>query len=273
MEIETSMDKTVMALVPHPDDAEWYAGGLLANFRKFDNAKIIIVIATDGCRGSYEYDHSVLVALRQTEACQAADILGAEQPIFLRYHDFELDRLPAGILRENFIRLIRQWRPDVVIAEDPYPPGEPHPDHRAISYAAADAINYAGLPLLHPEHLVEGLKPHFVTEKYYYSESSIGTNKIIDISETMDIKLDALAAHKSQISFMTEGLVRQAQLSGLDLEKISRNMPEDPQQAFNGFFKTQAAEIGKQIGARFAEAFRYERFHPLVESMLSETVK
>jgi LmbE family N-acetylglucosaminyl deacetylase len=265
------MNKTVMALVPHPDDAEWYAGGLLANLRKFDNARIIIVIATDGCRGSYEYDHSTLVTLREAEACQAAIILGAERPIFLGYHDFELDRLAPGILRENFIRLIRQLKPDVVIAEDPYAPGEPHPDHRAISYAAADAINYAELPLLHPEHLAEGLKPHYVAEKYYYSESNIGSNKIVDISETIDVKLEALAAHKSQISFMTEGLVRQAQLSGLDFDKILQNMHENPKQAFDNFFKAQAAETGKQIGVRFAEAFRYDRFHPLVESMLAGT--
>ena len=265
------MDKIVMALVPHPDDAEWYAGGLLASLRKNENAKIIIVIATDGCRGSYEYDHAILVHLREEEACQAAAILGTERPIFLRYHDFELDKLPAGVLRENIIRLIRQWRPDIVIAEDPYAPGEPHPDHRAISCAAADAINYADLPLLHPEHLAEGLKPHFVVEKYYYSESNMGTNKIVDISETMDIKLNALAAHKSQIRFMTEGLVRQAQISGIDLETISQNMPEDPQQAFDVIFKTQAAKIGKQIGVEFAEAYRYERFHPLVEQMLANT--
>ena len=113
------MNKTVLALVPHPDDAEWYAGGLLVNLHINENARIIIVIATDGCRGSYEYDHEALVTLREEEACLAAVILGAERPIFLGYHDFELDRLPAGILRENFIRLIRQWKPDIVIAEDP----------------------------------------------------------------------------------------------------------------------------------------------------------
>jgi LmbE family N-acetylglucosaminyl deacetylase len=267
------MDKTVMVLVPHPDDAEWYAGGLLAGLHKNENARIIIVIATDGCRGSYEYDHSVLVTIREEEACQAAAILGAEKPIFLGYHDFELDRLPAGILRENFIRLIRQWKPDIVIAEDPFASGEPHPDHRAISYAAADAINYAELPLLHPEQLAEGLKPHFVVEKYYYSESNIGTNKFVDISDTMDIKLKALAAHKSQIHFMVEGLVRQAQISGINNEAISQIMPEDPQQAFDMAIMVQAAAIGKQIGVKFAESYRYERFHPLVESMLAKVGK
>jgi hypothetical protein len=50
-------------------------------------------------------------------------------------------------------------------------------------------------------------------------------------------------------------------------------MPENPQQAFDMAFMAQAAEIGKQIGVKFAEAYRYERFHPLVESMLAETGK
>ena len=112
-----------------------------------------------------------------------------------------------------------------------------------------------------------------MVEKYYYSESNIGTNKIVDISDTMDIKLKALAAHKSQIRFMVEGLVRQAQISGINNETISWSMPQDPQQAFDMAFMVQAAEIGKQIGVKFAEAYRYERFHPLVESMLAETGK
>jgi LmbE family N-acetylglucosaminyl deacetylase len=158
-----------MVFSPHPDDAEFYAGGTIARMVQ-EGVKAYLVIATDGRVGSYEHDSHSLVQIRAEEARQAAKVLGAEPPIFLGYPDMGLDRLPPGVLREQFIRLIRQYQPDVVIAEDPFTGIDVHPDHRAVAWAASDAVNYSQLPLMHPEHLAEGLQPHFVSEKYFYTD-------------------------------------------------------------------------------------------------------
>ena len=116
---EKAVPATALALVPHPDDAEFYAGGLLAKLIAED-ARVYIVVATDGRRGSFEVDTGTLIAARAEEMRRAAAALGAEPPILLGYPDGELDTLPAGVLREQFIRVIRQLRPDVVVAQDPY---------------------------------------------------------------------------------------------------------------------------------------------------------
>ena len=150
------MSKVVLALVPHPDDAEFYAGGLLAKLAA-EGARVHIVVTSDGGRGSFEADSETLIATRAEEMRRAAAALGAEPPILLGHPDGELDKLPAGVLREQFIRAIRQFRPDVVIAQDPYAPFEPHPDHRVVAWAATEALNFARLPLYHPEHLAAGL--------------------------------------------------------------------------------------------------------------------
>ncbi len=174
------MAKKVLALTPHPDDAEYFAGGLLAKLVD-EGAQVSMVIATDGRCGSNQYGKEELASIRMEEARAAAKVLGAQAPIFLGHPDFELDRLPAGLLREEFIRQIRAIRPDVVVAEDPFALLETHPDHRQVAWAASDAIEYAALPLIHPEHLQAGLQPHFVIEKYFYAENNPLANRIVDI--------------------------------------------------------------------------------------------
>ncbi|NCP15907.1 PIG-L family deacetylase [bacterium] len=259
--------KMILALVPHPDDAEFYAGGTIARMIA-EGAQAVIVIATDGRRGSFQHDSETLINLRREEAKQAAAVLGAEPPILLGHADMGLDALPPGFLREQFVRLIRQYKPDVVITEDPFAPDEVHPDHRAVAWAASDAISYASLPLVHPEHLAEGLQPHFVLEKYFYAENPSGANKIVDVTDTMEKKLAALAEHKTQMTFLFEDVVRQARLAGLNLEAMLGEAIQDPLAAISWALKAQAASIGQRTGVQFGEAFRYARFHPFIESLV-----
>ena len=259
--------KMILALVPHPDDAEFYAGGTIAKMIA-EGARAVIVIATDGRRGSFQHDSETLILLRREEAKQAAAVLGAEPPIMLGHADMGLDALPPGFLREQFVRLIRQYKPNVVIAEDPFAPDEVHPDHRAIAWAASDAISYASLPLVHPEHLAEGLQPHFVLEKYFYAENPSGANKFVDVTGTMEKKLAALAEHKTQMTFLVEDVARRARLAGLDLAALLGESANDPMAAIAWALKTQAGKVGQQIGVQYGEAFRYARFHPFIESLL-----
>jgi LmbE family N-acetylglucosaminyl deacetylase len=262
------MPKTVMALVPHPDDAEYHAGGLLSNFAA-EGARIVIVIATDGRCGSFDMESDELAQVRSQEAGRAAEVLGAEAPIMLGYRDFEADRIPVGELREKFMRLIRQYRPDVTISEDPEGAMETHPDHRAVARAAYEAILYAQFPLIESGQLREGLQPHMVTEKYYWAEQHVDANRVVDISESMDRKMAALAEHASQVKFLVEGIFRQAAMAGLDIQGALGISASDPLAALTWAMHEQAARSGAQAGYRFAEAYRYERYHPFVEEFLT----
>jgi len=132
---------TVLVLAPHPDDAEFYAGGTLAKWLS-EGCRVFIAIATNGSVGSFSHTAEVLTTLRRQEALRAALIMGAEPPIMLDHPDMGLDCLPPGHLREQFTRLIRQLKPDVLVAGDPFAPGETHPDHRATAWAASDAVSY-----------------------------------------------------------------------------------------------------------------------------------
>lgn len=264
------MPKITLVLVPHPDDAEFFVGGTIAQMVN-EGRQVVIVIATDGGKGSFEHTGEALVEIRRQEAVRSASILGAQPPVMLGHPDMELDRLPPGRLREEFIRAIRQYRPDVLIAEDPFAPGDWHPDHRAAAWAATEAANAAGLPLVHPEHRDEGLEPHAVSEKYFYAESDVGVNKVVDITAMLEKKIAALAAHESQMTFLVEDLLRQMRLVGLDPRPLLEDIGEDPAALVGWAIRAQAAAAGQRIGVPFGEMFRYERFHPLVEALLARS--
>jgi LmbE family N-acetylglucosaminyl deacetylase len=264
------MGKKVLVMAPHPDDAEFYAGGLIASLVD-EGGDVTIVTATDGCCGSYKEAREDLIQIRKKEAQEAAILAGA-RVVLLGYHDYELDRAPAGELRQKLIRMIREYKPEIIITIDPYASNEAHPDHRALAWAASDAVNHASLPLVHPEQITEGLNPHFVPEKYYYSEDFELHNKIVDITPFMDNKLAAMRAHTSQVHFLVDDFFRQAKMAGVDLTSVLGPVMDDPFQAMDFALITQALQVGRKIGVQYAESFRYTRFHPFIEGIMENLV-
>lgn len=261
------MPRIVLALAPHPDDAEFYAGGTLARWAA-EGAVIHIVVATDGRRGSFMEPSAALAELRGDEMRRAARALGAQPPVLLGHPDTELDRLPSSVLREQFVRAIRTVRPDAVVAEDPYTLYEPHPDHRAVAWAAYEALACCNLPLVFPEHLAEGLQPHYVTEKFYYGDTLPGANRIIDTSGSIDRKLAALNEHRTQVVFLVEGRMRQAALAGLDVAATLGAIGQSPAELLDWAIRRRDAAVGQRNGYAFGEAFRYERYDDIIEGML-----
>jgi LmbE family N-acetylglucosaminyl deacetylase len=139
--------------------------------------------------------------IREAESRAAAAVAGAHEIIFLREPDGLL--VPTLELRKKLVREIRRFKPEVVIAQDPTRvwAGEDyinHPDHRAAGAAALDAVfPAAGQPNLFEELEQEGLKAH-KPRKVYVSEWD-GADLYVNIEETIDLKINALRAHKSQM--------------------------------------------------------------------------
>ncbi len=128
-------------------------------------------------------------------------MIGASEVIFLREPDGLLQ--PTLELRKKLVREIRRFRPEVVICGDPtvvFANGTyiNHPDHRAAATAALDAVfPAAGQPHLFEELADEGLKPHKV-RKVYVSVWGNG-DTFVSIDATIDLKIEALKQHKSQM--------------------------------------------------------------------------
>lgn len=199
-------DQRMLILVAHADDTEFLAGGTVAKFAA-EGWEIVEVIATNNERGSFELDRETLIwASREKEAQAAARILGKKQVVCLGYPDGFLDDTPTTELREKFIRLIRQTRPQIVMTLDPWAKFEPHPDHRKVAWAAVEAVMFAHMPLFHPEHKKDGLAPHLVRETYFMAKDNSLADTWVDITPYVDKKIEALCAHDSQMKLTLDDL-------------------------------------------------------------------
>jgi LmbE family N-acetylglucosaminyl deacetylase len=271
------MPKTVLAIAAEPQDAETAAGGLLAKYAR-RGRRILIAIAADGAQGGIAQRGPALAARRKGESRRAAAMLGAAEPIFLDWPEFELDSLPRRMLRERLVRLIREVEPDTIVLQDPREP-DTHPDRRVLADAASDAAFYSMLPGLFPEHLEAGLKPWYVPEKLFYSESSAGANYFVDISDVIGLKIDALLAHESQVEFLVEEILAQAAKAGLDPEQVAAGAgagvsgEEGPSALAALAVQRRAARIGARAGFAFGESFRRVRFHTYVEEVAAKAAQ
>lgn len=192
------MAESIMVIVAHPDDAEFGCAGAMARKVK-EGAQVIYVVCTDGDKGTPDPSLSPqrLTQIRRGEQWCAAGVLGVQEVIFLGHPDGSLEDTPD--FRRELVRLLRQHRPDTVFTMDPYRHYQLHRDHRVAGLVALDAVfPYARDPLHHPELLEEGLEPHKVKEVFLFSTENPDT--YVDISETFETKMQALACHESQMS-------------------------------------------------------------------------
>ncbi len=194
--------ESAMAITAHPDDIEFSCAGTLARWAR-TGARISYVLCTSGDVGIDEpgMTRARATEIREIESLEAARITGAQEVIFLREPDGLL--VPTLELRKRLVREIRRFRPEVVITGDPTIvwAGDDyinHPDHRAAATAALDAIfPAAGQPNLYEELAEEGILAHKPRKVYVTTWGD--ADLYVNIEETIETKIEALKAHKSQM--------------------------------------------------------------------------
>jgi LmbE family N-acetylglucosaminyl deacetylase len=202
----------ILVVTAHPDDVDFGAAGSVAVWTS-GGIEVAYCIATDGEAGGS--DRSVsrvdMAAIRRQEQLEAAQAVGVTDLTFLGYPD---GRLTPGLdLRRDISRVIRQFRPDRVVAQSPERNWArifaSHPDHLAAGEAAICAVYPDSRnPFAFPELLEEGLEPHTVGELWIMATER--ADRAVDVTEAFDRKLTALRSHRSQVGDgeHLEGLLR-----------------------------------------------------------------
>jgi len=194
----TTKQAQVMVVTPHADDAEYGVAGTVVRWVN-EGKDVIYVVCTNGDKGTSDINMKPeeLVKIRQQEQLAAARLLGVREVIFLHHPDQTLEDTPE--FRKEIVRLIRMYRPEVVVTADPNRRYVWHRDHRITGQVTLDAIfPYARDHLAYPDLMEEGLQPHKVKEVLLWAPSG-DINYRSDITDTFDIKLAALRCHKSQV--------------------------------------------------------------------------
>ena len=222
-----------MLVIPHPDDAEGGVGGTVAKWVA-EGTEVIFVLCTNGDKGTSDPEMTTekLGAIREKEQAAAAECLGVKEVIYLRYGDGELD--DTAKFRGELVRAIRKHRPDVVFCTDPFRQTfYLHRDHRISGQVTLDAVfPYARDFLHYNEHIQEGLETHKVGDILMWGTEHPDT--FIDITDTIDNKINALKKHASQVAG-----------SGRDVDR---------------FVKVNAQNQGQMANMPYAEGFKRIRF-------------
>lgn len=199
---ESPEGNRVLIITAHPDDMEFGIAGTAARWAS-EGREICLCLVTDGSSGSDDptMTPATLKATRHEEQLAANAILGIQSLVNLDRQDGMI--VPDLSLRRDLVRVIRQFRADVIVCGDPtsWFHGNRyinHPDHRAVAVAAVEALfPAAGNRNYFPELLEEGLEPIKIQEVYISGPRK--PDVWVDISDFMDLKIEALRQHKSQM--------------------------------------------------------------------------
>ena len=216
-----------LVVTPHPDDAEGGCGGTIARWIQ-EGTRVAYVVCTDGRNGTGdpEMQPDRLASIREEEQNQAARVLGVHDVVFLRHPDGGLE--DDRIFRGDLVRAIRRFCPDVVLTTEPHRfSSHQHRDHRMAGQVTLDAcFPFARDPHHFGEHLQEGLQPHKVGTVLFWG--SMEPQVYVDITESIDLKVQALVQHESQVGGRSTG----------------------------HWIRQRAQEVGRMAGTLYAEGFR-----------------
>lgn len=189
----------------HPDDIEFYCGGLVHMLLN-RGTEVIFAVATRGGRGKSGRARERMESLRTQHQLDAAEVLGGARVVFFDYPDKYLQDYSeplAGDLR----KLIEQESPDMVFSWDPEHIFNPHPDHSAA--AQAGNIAASGCPLCY----------------YGTRMPDIGIGLDEDVFR---VKLKALRAHRTEVPWFFYPLVKRTLIKRMRPkgEKVGRAYAE-----------------------------------------------
>jgi len=189
--------KRAMAIFAHPDDVDFGCSGTLASWIATAGTQVTYCVITSGQKGTHDPKTTPeqMAETREGEQRAAGAAIGVKEFVFLGHQDGELERTME--LRGEVCRVIREHRPDVVFTNDPWSHYQVHPDHRVAGWSALDGVIAARDHLFFPEQLGRGLKHHRVSRVLLFG--SRDPNIWFDISSSINNKIAALRAHKSQV--------------------------------------------------------------------------
>jgi LmbE family N-acetylglucosaminyl deacetylase len=226
LRLQSFIPDKVVVIFAHPDDAEGNCGGTTAKWTR--EGKIVhYLVFTNGDKGSDDPSMTSerLAGIREKEQGAAAKVLGVSGITFLGIPDGELE--VSQHLRKEITGIIRLHQPAAVFTHDPWKLYQLHPDHRAAGFLTLDAVVAARDPLFYPDQLEQGLKPCRVKEVYLFGTDH--PDFYVDISENIEVKLQAVRCHASQ---------------GLTSQEVQERI------------RNRALEVGRGKGYLYAEAFK-----------------
>ena len=218
----------ILAIGCHPDDLEIGCGGTLAKLVKQGHHVITCHVA-NGNMGHAVIMPEELRTIRTAEAEEAGRVLGVAEVINLDVSDLEVNSYNTDTVKK-VIEVIRYSKPDMIITHSPEDYMKDHLEVNKLVFDASFSSSIPHLSTTHPAY--PGIVP------VYYMDTLAGVNflptEYVDISETIELKINAVDCHQSQVKWMR------------DHDHID----------FLDFVRTVSKFRGLQSGVPYSEGFR-----------------
>lgn len=182
----------IIIIGAHPDDCEIIAGGSTIKLLEQGHA-VKFVSLTNGNKGHHILTSKQIEEVRGKEVQQVRDQFNLAYEV-LDYNDGELVANLES--RDQVIKLIREWKADIVITHPPY---DYHPDHRNTSTIVQDAAFLVTVPLAVPSTPYLRDNPLFLYMLgRLHNPYKENTEIVVDIAPVLERKVQMLSAHNSQ---------------------------------------------------------------------------
>lgn len=249
----------IMVFGAHPDDCEIKAAGVAAMWAKMGH-QVKFVSTTNGDIGHAIMSGGELAKRRTREVHQAAQILGIESHV-MDNHDGEL--MPTLENRKKLVRLIREWKADIVMG---HRPNDYHPDHRYTGVLMQDAAFMVTVSNFCPEtpHLTKNPVFLYLSDGFQ-KPNPFDPDIVVAIDSVMSQKIDALWTLESQIesfwaTFDFETVIpvpTEPEARRKRKEQFSARFQARAAQTANRFREELTVHYGSDRGkeAKYAEAF------------------
>ncbi len=260
--------KVLAAIQPHSDDIPLFAAGTVAKLMNEGYSGCLIRMTNDEKAGRGATTGEVVLN-NERDNNAVAKALGLTRVFNLNYRNHRMDNESRQEIRGRLIHLFRLLKVDTIVCYDPWGHYEENPDHYVTAQVVESACWMAGSSRDYVEQFEAGLKPHGVREKYYFARGPQLVNRIVDITGSIDQKVESNRVNVTQGPAGENGARLRATLASqkrrlpilgnddetanreyikhivLDLDSIHlRGVPSD-------------REVGRRYGLEWAEAFHY----------------
>lgn len=248
----------------HPDDAELKAGGVAAMWAARGH-HVKFVAMTNGDLGHYELSGGALARRRKAEVETAAKKLGIQTEV-MDIHDGEL--MPSLENRKKMVRLIREWRADVVMG---HRPNDYNPDHRYVGVLMQDSAFMVTVPFYDLNTPPVEPNPVFLfLSDGFQKPNPFQPDIVVAIDEAFQKKIDALDSLPSQFYETVYGVdakTRQERLAAIPKDPAGRRAYAEKRfgNSASGVAEKYRAQLAKRYGATEAAAVKYAEAFEICE--------
>jgi LmbE family N-acetylglucosaminyl deacetylase len=264
--------KVLALITPHLDDGPIFAGGTVAKLLSEGYTSFFIRTSNDE-KDSYRLSLGETVLANERDTARLVKTIGFKKSYDLGYRNHRIDEVSRTELRGRLIFLLRLLKVDTVFSYDPWGHYEENPDHYVTAQAVEAACWMASGLLDYPEQFEVGLKPHSVSEKYYFARGPQQVNRVVDIERFLPQKIAAIESCETMIVHMVKDLNDSLAERGLRVPALSGNLETANKEFIQAAFVTRDHTTGAKYGLQYAEEFHYIGPDPSLDEYISRNAQ